>query len=71
MSYAPEDHTSLTWRTALSCNGGQCVKVAVTGQTVVVGDTKTPNGPFLTYTRSEWREFVLGIKHGDFDDLID
>jgi predicted secreted Zn-dependent protease len=71
MTYRQEGHTSLTWRTALSCNGGSCVKVAVSGQMVVVGDTKTLNGPILSYTRAEWREFVAGVKNGDFDDLIE
>lgn len=71
MSYAPDGHTSLTWRTALRCNGGGCVKVAVNGQMVVIGDTKTPDGPILSYTPAEWREFVFGVKSGDFDDLIE
>jgi predicted secreted Zn-dependent protease len=71
MSYIKEGHTSLTWRTALNCNGGQCVKVAVSEQMVVIGNTKTPYGPILSYTLAEWREFVAGVKNGDFDDLIE
>lgn len=71
MSYVQEGHTNLTWRTALSCNGGTCVKVAAAGQMIVVGDSKTPNGPILSYTSAEWREFVSGVKNGDFDDLIE
>jgi predicted secreted Zn-dependent protease len=71
MSYMQEGNTSLTWRTALSCNGGTCVKVAATAQMILVGDSKTPNGPILTYTPAEWREFVSGVKNGDFDDLIE
>jgi predicted secreted Zn-dependent protease len=71
MSYPQESHTSLTWRTALSCNGGQCVQVAVSEQMVVIGDTKSPDGPFLSYTPAEWRDFVSGVKKGDFDDLVE
>jgi predicted secreted Zn-dependent protease len=71
MSHAQEAHISLTWRSALSCNGGGCVKVAVSGQTVFIGDTKEPSGPVLSYTPAEWRDFVFGIKNGDFDDLIE
>jgi predicted secreted Zn-dependent protease len=71
MSYMQDGNTSLTWRTALNCNGGTCVKVAATGHTILVGDSKTPNGPVLTYSPAEWREFVAGVKNGDFDDLIE
>jgi hypothetical protein len=66
-----EGNTSLTWRTALSCNGGTCVKVAAFGQMIVLGDSKKPDGPVLSYTPAEWREFVAGVKNGDFDDLIE
>lgn len=71
MSYAREGNTSPTWRTALSCNGGTCVKVAAAEQMILIGDSKTPDGPILRYTAAEWREFVSGVKNGDFDDLIE
>lgn len=70
MSHARVSHDSLTWRTALSCNGGNCVRVAASGQAVFIGDSKRPDGPILSYTEDEWREFLLGVKNGDFDDLI-
>lgn len=63
-------HTDLTWRTALSCNGGACVKVAASGPEVFIADSKTPDGPVLSYTQAEWQEFVASIKNGEFDDLI-
>lgn len=63
-------HTDLIWRTALSCNGGACIKVAASGQTVLIADSKAPGGPVLSYTPAEWEEFVTGIKNGDFDDLM-
>ena len=69
MAYG-RDHIGLTWRTPLSCNGGACVKVAANGPEVLMADSKAPDGPVLSYTHEEWREFVNSIKHGDFDDLI-
>ena len=63
-------HTGLTWRTALSCNGGACVQVAATENGLLLGNTRQPSGPMLSYTPDEWREFVAGIKKGDFDDLL-
>jgi predicted secreted Zn-dependent protease len=71
MSYMREGNTSLTWRTAFSCNGGHCVKVAATGEMILVGDSKASDGPILSYTPAEWREFVSRVKNGDFDDLIE
>ena len=63
------DYT-LAWRVARTCQGGSCVRVAYTGGTILIGDTKNPDGDVLTYTVSEWQEFVAGVKQGDFDDLL-
>ena len=59
----------LAWRIARRCNGGACVRVAVAGETVLIGDSKSPEGPVLSYSRAEWDAFVEGIRQGDFDDL--
>lgn len=58
------------WRVARSCQGGSCVRVARTGGAILIGDTKNPHGEVLTYTVSEWQDFVAGIKQGDFDDFL-
>jgi Domain of unknown function (DUF397) len=62
--------SSLVWRTSLSCNGGECVKVAASGEAILIADSKQPEALALSYSHAEWREFVAGIKNGDFDDLI-
>lgn len=64
-------YRDLIWRTAYSCNGGTCVRVAANGEMVLIGDSKAPHGPVLPFSRAEWREFLAGAKNGDFDDLID
>jgi hypothetical protein len=64
----PSDEFS--WRVARLCNGGACVRVAANGDTILVGDSKNPSGPVLSYSRSEWISFVAGIRQGDFDDLL-
>jgi hypothetical protein len=43
--------------------------VALKGDSVLFGNSSDPNGPTTTYTRAEWKEFVKGVKRGDFDDL--
>jgi hypothetical protein len=54
------------WRTASVCNGGDCVRVAPWGQMMLLGDSKSPDGPVLTYTHSEWNEFIARVKRGDY-----
>lgn len=58
------------WRTARTCDGGACIQVAASGPMILIADSKTPSGPALSYTMTEFREFILGAKNGDFDDLI-
>lgn len=70
MTWAQAGHGSLNWRTALSCNGGGCVMVAADGNRVLIGDTKNPGGPVLSYTAEEWLDFLGGAKNGDFDGLV-
>jgi hypothetical protein len=37
---------------------------------VLFGNTSQPDGPTLAYTRAEWKEFIAGVKLGDFDDIF-
>jgi hypothetical protein len=43
--------------------------VARHGDSVVFGNTTKPDGPVFAYTRTEWNEFIGGVKSGDFDDI--
>jgi predicted secreted Zn-dependent protease len=61
---------SLTWRTAVNCDGGACVEVAADRDIILIRSSRQPGGPLLEYTPEEWHEFVSGIKQGDFDDLL-
>ena len=63
------DGGNLSWRAARYCDGGACVQVAPAGEMIVLGDSKNPSGPILSYTRAEWETFVAGIKRGEFDDI--
>jgi len=60
----------LAWRVSRSCESGVCVKVARQDDHVLIGNTNQPDGPVCTYTTDEWKEFLVGVKHGDFDDLV-
>jgi predicted secreted Zn-dependent protease len=63
-------HSKVVWRTALNCDGGACIRVAASGSTILIADTKTPAGPVLSYTKAEFQEFIAGVKNGDFDDFV-
>jgi hypothetical protein len=43
--------------------------VACRGDSVMFGNTSQPGGPVYIYTKAEWKEFLTGVKLGDFDDI--
>ena len=57
------------WRISASCGGGNCVQVARHEDSIAIRDSKNPDQGVQSYTIDEWREFVTGVKRGDFDDL--
>jgi hypothetical protein len=64
------DLNSAVWRKSSRSgdSGGQCVEVAANLPGVVaVRDSKNPDGPKLVFTPSEWKEFLGGVKTGEFD----
>jgi hypothetical protein len=69
-SLRPPTLGNLSWRVARKCNGGNCIRVAPSADMIVIGDSKNPDGPLLSYSRAEWAAFVEGIRQGDFDDLM-
>ena len=50
---------------------GNCVEVAELGSgEIAVRNSRFPDGPALVYTRAEIEALLLGVKDGDFDDLL-
>ncbi len=60
----------LDWRISRTCESGACIIVARQGDSVVFGNTIHPHGPTYAYTATEWKEFIAGVKLGDFDDIV-
>lgn len=57
---------ALAWRRSFACNGNACVEVAfVDGGTVMLRDSKDPDGPVLSFDTDEWSAFVAGVRSGE------
>ena len=49
----------MKWRkSTYSGTNGNCTEVARDGKTVLVRDSKNPDGPGLTFTLAAWKSFV-------------
>ncbi|GAA2621224.1 hypothetical protein GCM10010411_66390 [Actinomadura fulvescens] len=59
----PPDNPQLIWRKASrsSATGNDCVEIASTHHGVAIRDSKNPNGPKLTLSRSQWRGIAAHI----------
>jgi hypothetical protein len=53
-----------TWRTSKRCEGGQCVQARRVDEDVQVRDCAATE---LTFCAPAWRQFVEGVKDGEFD----
>ena len=67
MSTHPSAQGDLDWYVSRTCENGACVKVARRGEFVLIGNTNSPDGPFSEFTVDEWRQFLAGVRLGDFD----
>ena len=62
------DWQGAEWRKSSSSDTGACVEVAHSAGLIGVRDTKAKGaGPVLAFTEPEWRAFVRGVLHGEFD----
>jgi hypothetical protein len=62
----------VVWRKSRHSNSqGSCVEFAkLPGGSVAVRNSRHPEGPALVYTPAEIEAMLLGIKDGEFDDLV-
>jgi hypothetical protein len=55
-------------KSSRSTGNGACVEVkSPATESVVVRDSKDPQGPVLTFSPEEWASFVTGVDGGSFD----
>jgi len=55
------------WRKSSRSGASNCVEVAIVSATVLVRDSKNPNGSPLSFTHEQWTTFLESIKSGVFD----
>ena len=67
MSVDPAGTGDLAWHVSSTCESGACLKVARRGDLELVGSTLLPDGPIIEFSGAEWREFLAGVKLGEFD----
>jgi hypothetical protein len=58
--------TPTDWRKSSFCGSSACVEVAELDGAFLVRDSKTEDGPILTFTAEEWSAFVAGVQAGEF-----
>jgi hypothetical protein len=59
--------SSLVWRKSRASESGNCVEVAFGDESVHLRHSKSPTGPLLSFSRSEWVAFLQGARGGEFD----
>lgn len=55
------------WITSSYCASNSCVEVSFSENTVAVRDSKDREQSALVYSLDEWRDFLAGVRNGEFD----
>lgn len=55
--------TQIVWRKPCSA-ASNCVEVAIDGGNILIRDSKTTDGPQLTWPAADWKAFCHHIRHG-------
>ncbi|MEU5403194.1 DUF397 domain-containing protein [Streptomyces sp. NPDC005963] len=59
------------WQQSSFCQAGNsCVGVMRDGDAILLRESEYPES-IVTTTQEKMRDFILGVKNGDFDHLVD
>jgi Domain of unknown function (DUF397) len=65
----PPPPATVSWHKSKASGSSNCVEVARTREYVWVRDSNRPDGPVVGFTRQDWAAFLVGVRHGEFDNL--
>jgi hypothetical protein len=68
-SVDPTHTDGLEWHRSSWCNGGDCVEVASSGDSIMIRDSAYPDRGMLAITRDEWRDWTSRAKEGSFGEI--
>ena len=58
---------SAKWHKSSKSASNGCLEVAFLAEWVAVRDSKNRHGPILSFTLPEWKDFIGGVRKGEFD----
>jgi Domain of unknown function (DUF397) len=61
------DLSERDWRRSTLCATADCVEVRISGNDVNVRSSREQHNLMLRFDRSEWMEFIVGVRNGEFD----
>lgn len=67
MQGAPVSENEGGWFKSSFSTTGACVEVKL-GSSILVRDSKDPEGPVLRFSPQEWTAFLQGVLSGEFHD---
>ncbi|SNY64367.1 DUF397 domain-containing protein [Paractinoplanes atraurantiacus] len=62
-----ETHAALSWHKSTRSGGDNCVLVATTADQVYLRDSKDPQQETLHFGTAGWKDFLDGVRAGEFD----
>lgn len=64
-----DDLSGVRWRKASrsSASGSDCVELAQVAESIVIRDSKAPNGPTLVIDRKTWRALLTQVHRGEHE----
>jgi len=60
-------NNDIAWRKSTFSQGGDCLEWVIGSDGVYIRDSKDPAGARLSFTHSEWKAFIAGVKGGEAD----
>ena len=64
---ADSESSSSIWRKSTASGTGNCVEVSLAAGSVLMRNSRNPQGPVLSFTHPEWEAFLTGVRDGEFD----